>query len=119
MDEMSREEFERLKNTAAQKMREIGNRQAAASPFPDFVRVPSRAEKPPEEAEPKRDTKAVEKLLRSPQKAGGRLGGFLKNINLPEMLKDKDSLLILGLIFLLSNEDADESLIMALAYILL
>ena len=121
MDEMSREEFERLKNTAAQKMREIGNRQSAGSPspFPDFVRVPTRAEKPPEQEEKKREVKRAEKPPVPPQKMGGRLGGFLKNINLTEMLKDKDSLLILGLIFLLSNEDADESLMMALAYILL
>ena len=119
MDEMSREEFEKLKNSATQRMREIGQRQASGSPFPDFVRVPARTEKPPEKAETKKENIEREIPQRAHGKIGGRLGRFLKNINLNEMLKDKDSLLILGLIFLLSNEEADESLIMALAYLLL
>lgn len=116
---MSREEFEKLKNSATQRIREIGQRQASGSPFPDFVRVPARTEKPPPKEPIQKETKAAEEPPVPYQKTGGRLGGFLKNINLSEMLKDKDSLLILGLIFLLSNEEADESLIMALAYILL
>ena len=119
MEEMSREEFERLKNTATQKMREIQNKKAPSTPFPDFVRVPNRKEETKEEDLPKGNfQKPI--AASSPQKRyPSRLGGFLKNINLTEMLKDKDSLLILGLIFLLSNEEADESLIMALAYVLL
>ena len=53
MEEMSREEFERLKNTAAQKMREIQNKKAPNTPFPDFVRVPNRKEESKEEDLPK------------------------------------------------------------------
>lgn len=126
MENLSREEFEELKNIAAQEMRELKGRQTAMPPFPDFVKVPSRQERPtsqprqnePESPLPQQKTQTT----RSPQSqrtSQNRLGGFLKNINLTEMLKDKDSWLILGLIFLLSNEEADESLILALAYILL
>ena len=116
MDELTREEFERLKKNAADQLREIGNRQTGHPPFPDFVRVPTKSE-PKREAE--KEKRPTESLPRAVKNKESKLGGFLKNINLPEVLKEKDSLLILGLIFLLSNEEADESLIMALAYIML
>lgn len=116
MDELTREEFERLKRNAAKELREIGNRQTAHPPFPDFVRVPTKPEQKRESEKEKRPTEGPPKVVKNKE---SKLGGFLKNINLPEVLKEKDSLLILGLILLLSSEEADESLIMALAYIMM
>ncbi len=116
MDEMTREEFERLKNDAAEQMRELRDKRTGHPPFPDFVKVPTRPQELIKEKEERVRTGSPNVVHKNKP---SRLGGFLKNINLSELLKDKDSLLILGLIFLLSNEEADESLIMALAYILL
>ena len=110
MQDISRDEFERLKNAAADKMREMGNRQTKTV-FPSFVRVPTGQDREAPQEEPLVKTEKI--------KSAGRANNFLKYMNLPELLKDKDSLLILGLILLLSNEEADETLIMALAYILL
>lgn len=116
MNEMTREEFERLKTDAAEQMREMRDKRSGHSPFPDFVRVPTQKEEPKKE---RKENQKSERQNECHKNKPSRLGGFLKNVNLPELLKDKDSLLILGLIFLLSNEEADESLMMALAYILL
>lgn len=119
MEDINREEFEKLKKAAAEKMREMGNRQQTNPLFPNFVRVPSRLEKSEEE---QKETYREEKNKERPRpikRRGSRADNFLRYMNLPELLKDKDSLLILGLILLLSNEEADETLIMALAYILL
>jgi hypothetical protein len=48
-----------------------------------------------------------------------RVNELIKYVNFPELMKNKDALLLLGLIFLLSSDGADEKLILALAYILL
>lgn len=132
MENMTKEEFEKLKNSAAEEIRELRERQTVSPPFPNFVKIPNRQERPtppnkkqsdfipPNERQEDFRFSEPTPTRQPPQKISpNRLGGFLKNINLTEMLKDKDSWLVLGLIFLLSNEEADESLILALAYILL
>lgn len=119
LDEISREEFEKLKNAAAEKMREMGNRQQARPPFPDFVRVPQRMKEETEAPPQNENREQREKRQLNSQKLQSRADNFLRYMNIPELLKDKDALLILGLILLLLGEDADETLVMALAYIVL
>ncbi len=110
MDGMSREEFERMKQNAFDSAIKTHK---SRLPFPDFVSIP----KPIEEEKPQVPPSPTAK----PPESGrnNRVSSLLKYINLPEMLKNGDSLLLLGLILLLSNESADETLILALAYILL
>ena len=117
--EISKEEFERLKIAAEKSLRDISSKQQTRPPFPDFVRVPPSREERSKTEESKAQPEPLSRPLHLQKKPEGRASSFLRHINLPEMLKDKDSLLILGLILLLSNEEADDSLIMALAYILL
>lgn len=113
MDNISPEAFDRMKRDAEERMMKM--RQSGMT-FPSFVKLPENKETenplptPPPEI-PKQST--TEKQLR------GRFPSLLRYINLPEMLKNSDGILLLSLILLLSEESADESLILALAYILL
>ena len=109
MDGMSREEFERMKSIALENARRTHK---SSMPFPDFVSLPSKTDTnkvslPPHSTEPLTNG------------ARRQLPSLFRYLNLPEMMKNSDSLLLLGLILLLSNESADETLILALAYILL
>ncbi len=112
MDGMSREEFERMKQNAFESAIKTHK---SRLPFPDFVSIPKQNE----EETPK--IKASPTPAARPLETGrnNQVSSLLKYLNLPEMLKNGDSLLLLGLILLLSNESADETLILALAYILL
>ena len=111
MQEMSREEFERQKNDAARRIREIYKGQNMP-PYPDFISLPAREKeiKTEETVPPKTPQKSP------PQTVTGNLFKFL---NFSELLKSPDALLILGLIFLLLSDNADEKLILALVFIML
>lgn len=113
MDGMSREEFERMKNNALENARRTHK---SSLPFPDFVSIPKESDAKPEPLPP-----ILPHENSVPPKSGarGQLPSLFRYLNLPEMMKNGDSLLLLGLILLLSNESADETLILALAYILL
>ena len=107
MADMTREEFERQKNEAALKMKELYRGQTMP-PYPDFIRVP-QAEEKMQKSEPKKEKK--------PQKTVPN--NLFRYLNLSEILKSPDALLILGLIFLLISDNADEKLILALVFIML
>lgn len=110
MQEMSREEFERQKNDAAKRIREIYRGQTMPA-YPDFISLPKVPEtKAPETATPKETKK-------TPQNTTA--GNLFKFLNFSELLKSPDSLLILGLILLLLSDSADEKLILALVFIML
>ena len=115
MNELSREEFDRLKNEAETQMKELYGGHNMP-PYPRFVTLP---EKTQAETEPNKPEKpqAVKPPSRPAQnKIGGNLFRFL---NLEELTKSPDALLILGLIFLLISDNADEKLILALVFIML
>lgn len=110
MQEMTKEEFEKQKSDAAKRIREIYRGQNMP-PYPDFITLPKTDNKPPkqktvlETAAPCRPKNTTENMFR-----------FL---NFSELLKSPDALLILGLIFLLMSDNADEKLILALVFIML
>lgn len=85
-------------------------------PFPNFVKIPDRSDEK-EKVEQKPENSAT--VSTGCTQSGSRVGSLIKYINLPEMMKNSDAMLLLGLILLLSSESADEKLILALAYILL
>lgn len=105
---MTREEFEREKNDAANRIREMYKSQKPPV-FPSFVSVPE----PPVEPDKKEPPKAV---FAPPERMTSNLFKFL---NFSEISKSPDALLILGLILLLLSDNADETLILALVFILL
>lgn len=108
MQEMSREEFEKQKNDAANRIREMykGQKQPA---FPNFVSVA-----PPPAKHEKEEPKPA--LIPQPKRVENNIFRFL---NFSEISKSPDALLILGLILLLIGDNADEKLILALVFILL
>ncbi len=122
MEEMTREEFLRQKTEAEMRMRSLyGGRDSTR--FPNFVAV-SESEKDNVKREQKNLPEQHRKEPHSaplPSTGGRRLNPpeLFKFINLPELIKSPDGLLILGLIFLLLSDNADEILIMALVFIML
>ena len=113
MDNISPEVFNNTKRDAEERMMKM--RQNGMT-FPSFVKLPENKEtehSPP--APPPRE----EKQSTAEKQTNGRFPSLLRYINLPEMLQNSDGILLLALILLLSEESADESLILALAYILL
>ena len=107
MPEMSKEEFERQKSEAANRMREMYK--AQGSFYPSFVALPDASPKP---TVPPPKAEAVSRPKSLPN-------NIFKFLNFSEILKSPDSLLILGLILLLLSDNADEKLILALVFILL
>lgn len=116
MQDMSTEEFNRMKEESAKKMKEI-YRESHMPLFPDFVTVNN-----------KREEKVTENYKKESPSNNSYSGKnhpvfnpstAFRFINFPEVLKSPDSLLILGLIFLLLSDNADEKLILALIFIML
>lgn len=107
MADMTREEFERQKNDAAERIRQIYRGQNMPS-FPDFVAVP------------KTQKEDIAKVQKKGQKtAGNSTNNIFRFLNFSELLKSPDALLIMGLIFLLMSDNADEKLILALVFIMI
>lgn len=128
MDDLTREDFERMKQTASERVMQMHRSRNGMPPFPDFVQVPDMNNAAPvQAASPAGDNSKAAGLPPGPSAApvpdrkpsGSRAGTLLKYINIPEMMNNSDALLLLGLILLLSADSADETLILALAYILL
>lgn len=114
MENMTPDDFERMKEDAAERLRKMTRQDMP--PFPNFVKIPETHKK----AEPKKPPEQIPLTVSAPDKQKKRsASSLLRYVNIPEMLKNSDAMLLLALILLLSNEDADETLIMALAYILL
>lgn len=110
MDELTREEFEKQKSDAARRIRDMYKGQNMP-PYPDFIAVPEnnnasqKPEKPPKH--------------NNPQPVLPVSNNIFKSLNFSELIKAPDSLLILGVIFLLLSDNADEKLILALIFIML
>ena len=107
MDELTREEFEKQKSDAARRIRDMYKGQNMP-PYPNFIAVPENSnavenkEKPPTRIDPQPVLPISNNIFR--------------NLNFAELLKSPDSLLILGIIFLLLSDNADEKLILALIF---
>ena len=114
--DMTREEFEREKNDAANRIREMYKGQNSPA-FPSFVSVHTLQSAPKKE-----DVRAVQKPapIETQNQAPSRVqNNLFKFLNFSEILKSPDALLILGIILLLLSDNADEKLILALVFILL
>ena len=116
MAEMSQEEFNRLKEESSKRIREM-YKGHSMPPYPDFISLQKQEKSVPEKKE----------TVSAPKKAmpefhhcnNNWLHGMLRSINLSELLKNPESLLILGLIILLISDKADEKLVLALVFIML
>lgn len=116
MQDMSTEEFARMKEESARKMKEL-YKESHMPPFPDFVTINNkREEKVTDNYKNEPPSKSISTTKFSPVFNPSNTFRF---INFPELLKSPDSLLILGLIFLLLSDNADEKLILALIFIML
>ena len=110
MAEYSKDEFDIMKKQAAQRVMDMYKGvESKMPPYPDFISVPKREEKV--EKVKKETYKVAEKCNKNPQ--------YLRYLNFSELAKNKDGLLLIGLILLLSSEGTDELLVLALAYVLL
>ncbi len=112
--DMTKEEFERQKAESAKRIKEL-YRGHNMPPYPEFVSVVTAPQ--PEDVE-QHDRKPPEAKPALSQKSTD-IGGLLKCFNMGEILKSPDSLLILGIIFLLLSDKSDEKLILALIFIML
>lgn len=119
MDNVSKEDFERMKQNASERVMQMHKSRTDMPPFPSFVKVPERPNGQSNISPVAPDTPKGETLSSADKQSSRRIGSLIKYINLPEMMKNSDAMLLLGLILLLSSESADEKLILALAYILL
>lgn len=114
MADYSQKEFERMKDEAAHRVMEMYKGAGGKMPpYPDFITLPKN-EKP--EKKQKEIDRNEKKIVHTPRQNNN---GFLRYLNFAELSKNKDGLLLIGLILLLSSEGADELLILALAYVLL
>jgi hypothetical protein len=92
--------------------------------FPDFVALPHNDNKTNKkyvlEAEQKKEGLGeTTKKTNRKEPAGKLQNNIFRFLNMPELLKSPDALLIMGLIFLLMSDNADEKLILALVFIML
>ena len=110
MEELTREEFEKQKSDAAKRIRDMYKGQNMP-PYPDFIAVSENSKASPKTEKPPKhiDTQPASPLSNN----------IFRSLNFSELLKSPDSLLILGIIFLLLSDNADEKLILALIFIML
>ncbi len=114
MADYSQKEFEKMKNEASRRVMEMYKGAGGKMPpYPDFISLPKN-----EKSEEKKETfeEKEKKIASKPSQNNGR---FLRYLNFGELSKNKDGLLLIGLILLLSSDGADDLLILALAYVLL
>lgn len=116
MQDMTPEEFNRLKEESARHLKEI-YKGRNMPPYPDFVTLNHKEEEKVTENYKKEAPKTL--APRHKNNPNFDVGNMFKFINFPELLKNSDSLLILGLIFLLISDKADEKLVLALLFIML
>ncbi len=97
---MSPNEFSRQQEEAIKRMREMNKKSTN----------PQQAAHPP---------KPPPKNTKSPSKGQSQSNGILFDLPFGNLLGDKDTALILGLLLILYGEKADRMLLLALVYILL
>lgn len=110
LQELTKEEFERQKSDAARRIRDMYKGQNMP-PYPNFITLPENKEIAQKTEEPPKRTN-----YSSITPASNNIFRFF---NFSEIMKSPDSLLILGIIFLLLSDNADEKLILALIFIML
>ncbi len=110
MSDITKDEFEKMKNLAAEQVMAFHKRNGTV-PISNYAPPPKNTSPTPPITASEEDP--------PPLRRSSPAASLMKYLNFSEMLKNGDSLLLLGLIFLLSAEDADETLVLALAYILL
>ena len=112
---MSKEEFNRIKEDSVKRMKELYMR--PMPPYPDFVTL-KNDQKQNKKLEIQEE-KSLEKKKEEGRQNRAKNISFLENFNLGKLLKNSDTLLILGLIILLLSDSADEKLILALLFIMM
>ncbi len=123
MSEMSKEEFLREKADAERRIRELYSGREMS--FPDFVSLPEKErtnahiEKCDEATDENKPPLSESNAQKPVCYNKNRPAQFIRHLNLPELLKSPDTLLILGIILLLMSDNADEMLILALVFIML
>lgn len=122
MSQPDRTETERMQREAEQRMREMQRRADRAvhgsnmPPVPNFVRTNMNRNSPTENSQ----KKPHENNNPTPSKQKSNKGfDILKLLNFKNLKIDNDIIIILMLIFLLSTEDTDELMLLALIYIML
>lgn len=115
MAEYSTREFEQMKNEAAKRVMEMYKGSGGKMPpYPDFITLPNKESPETKNEHARENTEGKSMTSKAPNHSR-----FLKYLNFGELTKNKDGLLLIGLILLLSSEGADDLLILVLAYILL
>lgn len=121
MTESQRAEFERQKHISENQLREMyygKSNSKEGLKVPSFIKTsqPEQKKSPVSEAPPKTNSQPTKPSV-SPQVSKKR--NILELINLKNLVLDDDRILLVSLCLLLSHEEADELLIMALIYIML
>ncbi len=137
MAEMSKEEFERMQNDAIRRVQNMQQRSRAhVPPMPDYVRPLNRPQFTNEQTGQSPQTELLqndmtnqhadetppESITKHPQDSGNKKGfglGFLDKLNLKNFEIDADRSLVLMMMGLLGRETVDETLMLALLYIML
>ena len=133
-------DYEKMQRDAERRLREMNRRAERAvqggdiPPVPNFSgngrrsgrqNTPPQNRPRPEERPQNTDRRPTTEPqpIKSPEKGGllSKLKGFdlLKMLNFKNIRMDSDVIVIIALIFLLSTEDTDELLLLALVYIML
>lgn len=124
MTEQEKRDFEKHKNAAETQLHQLYYGKPKAKPnssslsMPDFLSKPRSAPTKPKEPVPQNPPSSPPQPKPSPP---ARTNGMnlLNLINIKGMQMDNDRLIVLVLCLLLSSEEADELLLLALLYIML
>lgn len=122
MTESQRAEFEKQKHISENQLREMyfgKNNSKEGLKVPPFIKASQTEQKksPVPETPPKTNSQPTTKP--SAQPSFPKKQNILELINLKNLVLDDDRILLVSLCLLLSHEEADELLIMALIYIML
>ena len=121
MTESQRAEFEKQKHISENQLREMyfgkNNSKEGLKVPPFFKPSQPEAKKPPVSEGPSKFNEQQKKPIHPPVVSQKR--NILELINLKNLVLDDDRILLVSLCLLLSHEEADELLIMALIYIML
>ena len=118
MKEFTNEDFER----AAERVREMQRRAYSKNqprrmpPVPDFVSTNAPEMTPPQ---PAPEIRHDENTIQPAQHKGGFGQNIMRLLNFKNLEMDSDRVLLAGLLLLLTGEEADEMLLLAIIYIML
>ncbi len=119
MKEFTNEDFER----AAERVREmqrrayVKNQPRRMPPVPDFVNTNASKMTPPQQPAPEIHNR--ENTVDHAQHKGSFGQNIMRLLNFKNLEMDSDRVLLAGLLLLLTGEEADEMLLLALIYIML